>query len=1766
MLLVGNIRAVEAFLIDGQSQRITSPVVGEQIAVQLNFETQSLAAGASYDIRFVVNGIPLTSGSLTSGAGLAQGTFSSLRSGWFASLGNNTVTVLTDSGNAIAETNELDNAVTLNFLSVSPTTLPGKLYWPVSGRQDIDWSVVNYIDVDPRSNVAADFRGGPFQYEGHDAYDITLPNYTQMDQGVSAVAVAGGTVTEVVEGNFDRETASNGRPGNHVRINHGNGWTSLYLHLATNTTTVKVGDAVAAGQMLGLLGSSGNSTDAHLHFSLYHHGRLVETNYASSDYFATPHVYQGDLTTAAVDSGITNYDVVPDLKERPSDRRSYQTQSSDTLTYWARLSSLKSGDQLRIEWIRPNGTVAASGSFTPTVTERFSFRTFTLASTVWNQTVGSWRAILSVNGNPVDTQFFVVSSLATIPEVRVRQGTRLIVDGRTTPIDFTAAPLNGNNSARALDFTIENHGGSALALSGLRLPTGFRLAGNFPSTVAAGGNATFTLELPITEFAGRFGEVRFVTNDVDEDPCSFNVQGPTTASASPYAPILTLTSPAAAIYRLGIPVLVAPSALLADIPTPTGSSTLNGSLLRVWLSSGGESGDVLRIRNQGLGPQQVSISGSSVLYSGIVIGTFSGGTSTSPLDITFNGLATLTAVQAVAANVLYEDDPTNLIVTRRYVAFQFRDSEGFWSAQRNRTVAFKHNEAPTELLLSSSSVTENRPAGTLVGNFQSIDPDNRSVFTYSFVSGLGGGGNSSFTIEGNALRTAAPFDFETRPNYTIRVQTEDQGGLTLQKIFSIAVIDVNEPPTDLTISELTLFENQPAQTGIGVFSTVDPDANSIFTYTLENGVGSADNIQFEIFGNQLRSLAPFDFEARSSYSIRVQSRDQGGAAIQRQFSVQIVDVNEAPTTLSLSNAAVAESKPLGTVVGLLSSLDPDTVSSHSFELISGVGDLDNSRFEIVGNELRTAEVFDYESRDTYSVRIRSTDQGLLSIDNTFTVTVTNVNEAPIDLTFVGDPVPENQPGGSFVGRFTTTDTDLNDTHSYSLVSGVGGADNSRFSIVGNELRTAASLDFEAQSGYSVRVQSTDSGGLNLQRVFVITVTDANDPPNNISLSPAAVDENRPPGTSIGTFSATDVDPGDSHTFTLVPGPEINHNAFFSIVGGQLLTQDWFDFEHRSSYTIRVQARDQAGAAVQKNMIVAIRDVNEAPTAVQFTNVTKLIRENQSTNQALPLADVVVVDDATGSNALQLSGADASFFELAGTQLRLRAGTVLDRVAKSRYSVMVSVDDSGVGGNPDAWAEFVLQVTAVAPTVFGPASPTDSLRPAITWTPVAGAVSYEVSIANQTTNVLLFHLGTAIGTSYVPGSDLGIGQFGASVRAVFSNGQKSFWAGTYVFRINSRTVLQPIDANQPELRPTIRWNSLTGATQYDVWVGDITLPPGRFLLSQRVTEAAWTPAADLPLGKYRIWVRGVDAAGVTAQWSAFSDFRVAQAPILTAPIGSTFSRRPVFEWNAVNGAVRYEVFVRNMTDGTTTHYDRQVFATLWTAPADLPVGPYRWWSLAIGAGESRSLWSKPTDIYIGGRPEVLTPFGSGKETRPFFTWKPVGGAASFQLRVERIDSVPVDVINAANIIENSFASPVTLTPGLYRIWVRAVSVSGEISAWNQEVAFRILTFADPPVTNSPTAGLDRSLLTSLRSPLTGLIETDRQEATNPVPVPDQAPADRDGTTEESKVPAMKLAVSAQSNGASGNGAVSYLDAVMSEFLLQDFTLQDFTLPTVVLDRR
>ena len=104
---------------------------------------------------------------------------------------------------------------------------------------------------------------------------------------------------------------------------------------------------------------------------------------------------------------------------------------------------------------------------------------------------------------------------------------------------------------------------------------------------------------------------------------------------------------------------------------------------------------------------------------------------------------------------------------------------------------------------------------------------------------------------------------------------------------------------------------------------------------------------------------------------------------------------EPPTDLNLSAISFNEGISIQSVIATLSTLDQDTVETFTYALVDGEGDTDNSAFVVEGNQLTIVDSPDFESKNSYSIRIQTKDSGGLTFVKAFTLSVNDLDEIPV---------------------------------------------------------------------------------------------------------------------------------------------------------------------------------------------------------------------------------------------------------------------------------------------------------------------------------------------------------------------------------------------------------------------------------------------------------------------------------------------------------------------------------------------------------------------------------------------------------------------------------------------------------------------------------------------------------------------------------------------------------------------------------------------------
>ena len=204
------------------------------------------------------------------------------------------------------------------------------------------------------------------------------------------------------------------------------------------------------------------------------------------------------------------------------------------------------------------------------------------------------------------------------------------------------------------------------------------------------------------------------------------------------------------------------------------------------------------------------------------------------------------------------------------------------------------NESP---ILSDTSfqVDENFVVGEVIGQVIVIEPDEGQTLTYELV-----GSDLPFSIdETGVLTLSEELNYETQSFYNFTLKVVDDGVPSISNLASILITlgDINENPSDITITNNEVLENRIEGSFIGQLFTEDEDQVESFVYDIISVNDNSAQNQFEISNGRLFSTTGFNFESINTYEVVIQSFDKEALSIQKTFSIQVLDVNESPSLL-----------------------------------------------------------------------------------------------------------------------------------------------------------------------------------------------------------------------------------------------------------------------------------------------------------------------------------------------------------------------------------------------------------------------------------------------------------------------------------------------------------------------------------------------------------------------------------------------------------------------------------------------------------------------------------------------------------------------------------------------------------------------------------------------------------------------------------------------------------------------------------------------------
>lgn len=586
------------------------------------------------------------------------------------------------------------------------------------------------------------------------------------------------------------------------------------------------------------------------------------------------------------------------------------------------------------------------------------------------------------------------------------------------------------------------------------------------------------------------------------------------------------------------------------------------------------------------------------------------------------------------------------------------------------------NDAPSAVTLSSTSFAGYTNAA-VVGNVTVTDVDAGDTHTFA-VS------DSRFEVVAGQLKLKSGQQVNpiAEPTVTLSITATDTSGASRLLSTTLTTIDINTSPA-LSITTVTpsIAENTALGSRVHVATIViSDDGIGVNNLTLSG----ANAGLFELVGQDLFVLAGamFDYESASTIDVTVEVDDPayaGSPDDTKVFSLAITDVNEAPSvSLSALMASVAENSNASTFVRVADiTIVDDALGTNQLTLVGA----DASMFSIIGDGLyiNTNTLLDFEARNSVSVDLQVNDSTVGADPDgveTFSISITNVNEAPIAVMNGPYIIAEGQDlvvsalGSSDPDSDTLTyEWDLDGDNYFGNATGI------------NPTLTWAQLMAEDpavnDNGVrNIRLKVTDAAGLSTIVTTTLTVTNTA-PAISVSgdatvnsgatyvLSLTAAD----PGQD--TISSWTINWGDGSPAETVAGNQTTASHVYTTPGG--------------TRSITVSGTDEDGT-------------------YPMTGGPFVVSVNNSAPDNLELSDLRVTEGIPGASVGMLTFTDVDFgdrhtttvddsrFEVVNGELRLRSGQSLSYAAENTVQVNITVTDLNGASKTSA---FLLAVNRLA---------------------------------------------------------------------------------------------------------------------------------------------------------------------------------------------------------------------------------------------------------------------------------------------------------------------------------------------------------------------------------------------------------------------------------------------------------------------------------------
>ncbi|WPV66730.1 Ig-like domain-containing protein [Chitinophaga sp. LS1] len=208
------------------------------------------------------------------------------------------------------------------------------------------------------------------------------------------------------------------------------------------------------------------------------------------------------------------------------------------------------------------------------------------------------------------------------------------------------------------------------------------------------------------------------------------------------------------------------------------------------------------------------------------------------------------------------------------------------------------------------SIDEYSAAGTTVGTINAVETTG-TLQNWTITSDPSGAFAINAATGVLSVKDEAALNANNNTTVTLTLTVSDGMNVSNATTVGVTVVYVPLPPTDISLDNQIIVENTPVGTLVGHLSGVTAEPDPVYTYTLV--AGGADNAFFSISGNQLLTNAILDYAMRNTYNVSIRATLANGLYTERSFTIQVGQVNQAPTLDVIADQEVCDITTVQTV-------------------------------------------------------------------------------------------------------------------------------------------------------------------------------------------------------------------------------------------------------------------------------------------------------------------------------------------------------------------------------------------------------------------------------------------------------------------------------------------------------------------------------------------------------------------------------------------------------------------------------------------------------------------------------------------------------------------------------------------------------------------------------------------------------------------------------------------------------------------------------------